>query len=167
MVDRGSSWPWSVLRRSGHYSSREMLSFFTFPVSMDRFIPRWAAAPSAPPSARLVSQRVPKIWCRSTSVRLTTAQAGAACYRAWLGAHPGHPPAVSRAPQLAVGFAAAHHAFMNHKTILRSSTRCFVTGVGKPASRYQSWPRCVRMPGVSVTRVRSLLARGVLTTAAR
>jgi hypothetical protein len=26
-----------------------------------------------------------------------------------------------------------------------------VTGVGKPARKYQSFPRCVRMPGVSVT----------------
>ena len=45
-----------------------------------------------------------------------------------------------------------HHAFMNHKIMPKSATR-FVTGVGRPARKYQSLPRWVRMPGVSVTLV--------------
>ena len=55
----------------------------------------------------------------------------------------------SRAP----GFASAHHAFMNQKIIPMSPSRWLVNGVGRPARKYQSRPRCVRMPGVNVTLV--------------
>ena len=65
------------------------------------------------------------------------------------------------------GSASAHHAFMNQKIMPRSATRALVTGVGRPARKYQSLPTCVRRPGVSVTLVWSPLARGVFTTAER
>ena len=60
----------------------------------------------------------------------------------------------------------SYHAFMNQKIMPRSATRCVVTGVGKPARKYQSQPRCVRMPGVSVTLVGvPLPLMGLLATA--
>ncbi len=63
--------------------------------------------------------------------------------------------------------ATAHHAFMNQKIMPMSATRSLVTGVGKPARKYQSLPRCVRTPGVSVTLVWWPLAREVFTTVDR
>ena len=54
------------------------------------------------------------------------------------------------ARRLAPGSASAHHAFMNQKIMPISPTRSLVTGVGSPARKYQSFPRWVRIPGVSV-----------------
>ena len=55
---------------------------------------------------------------------------------------------------------------MNQMIMPKSATRCVVTGVGKPARKYQSQPRCVRMPGVSVTLVGvPLPLMGLLATA--
>src|SRR5271166_1840026 len=74
---------------------------------------------------------------------------------------------VSGARRLAPDSTSVHHAFMNQKIMPISATRSLVTGVGKPARKYQSFPRCVRMPGVSVMLVWSLLLREVFTTVER
>ena len=58
-----------------------------------------------------------------------------------------------------------HQAFMNQKIIPRSATRACVTGVGSPARKYQSFPTCVRMPGVNETLVELPPERGLLATA--
>ena len=59
----------------------------------------------------------------------------------------------------------SYHAFINQKIIPTSATRRSVTGVGKPPRKYQSQPRCVRIPGVSVTLVGVVLLIGLLATA--
>ena len=64
------------------------------------------------------------------------------------------------ARRLATSSASAHHAFMNQKIIPMSPTRWLVNGVGSPARKYQSFPRCVRMPGVNTTLVWLPLAKG-------
>jgi len=53
---------------------------------------------------------------------------------------------------------------MNQKIIPMSPTRSLVNGTGTPARKYQSFPRCVRMPGVSTTLVREALETGEFTT---
>ncbi len=63
---------------------------------------------------------------------------------------PGGTVPVPGARRVAPGSTSAHHAFMNQKIIPISPTRSLVTGVGRPARKYQSFPRWVRMPGVSV-----------------
>ena len=55
------------------YAGREMPSFFIFLYSVERFIPRRAAAPSGPPSTQPVSRRAPMICSRSASARLLEA----------------------------------------------------------------------------------------------
>ena len=59
------------------------------------------------------------------------------------------------------GRLALHHAFMNQKIIPMSPSRCVVTGVGKPAWKYQSFPRWVRMPGVSVSSARLTVTKSI------
>jgi hypothetical protein len=44
---------------------------------------------------------------------------------------------------------------MNQKIIPKSATRVWVTGAGKPPRKYQSLPKCVRMPGVTVADLRA------------
>src|SRR5438132_10110501 len=61
----------------GHYSGREMPSFFIFFCKVERFIPRRAAAPFGPPTTQPVSWRTPRMCSRSASARVTGSPAGA------------------------------------------------------------------------------------------
>src|SRR5439155_20989675 len=45
----------------GHYSDREMPSFFIFFCKVERFIPRRPAAPFGPPTTQPVSPRTPRM----------------------------------------------------------------------------------------------------------
>ena len=67
---------------------------------------------------------------------------------------PGGRGSSPRARRSAPGPGSTHHAFMNQKIMPMSPIRALVTGVGRPARKYQSRPRCVRIPGVSVALVR-------------
>ena len=75
------------------------------------------------------------------------------CCGSWHAAQR-HPEGKPQEPaDVSHGRLALHHAFMNQKIIPMSPIRWVVKGVGRPARKYQSRPRWVRMPGVSVTLV--------------
>ena len=59
------------------YPGREMPSFVIFLYNVERFIPRWAAAPFGPPTTQPASRRAPRMCSRSASARVTGAGAGA------------------------------------------------------------------------------------------